>query len=774
MRILMMIAVIFLALTSAVCNGDNLVKDQDAILWTSGSGFEMLVKPPVLKDSKGVAIALALSSYTIDNNVAVGNYRFVKESEGKQIKGQCQVKLEVPDNNKADLIVYDINLNFDSPVRSDLTMELNLEVKNEIASQMILPAMTGNVQSYSLKNNAHGMAYFLMGKGSAGDGVRLALPAVNVEYDTAQLAIAADPYFGAGFSAQLSQSDSKATEVKVSCTYLASKVPLTSAERKFALLFHTDGVDGMLGNFYQTIPDIEAGPAWVHDIHLNYYDYLSQKGQGWFTHLDKLAEVIPQAYRKNVLVNLHGWYDYLGRYCYNSETKKLDNSWNALNNTDRQHPMSLADMHKRIRYAKDKGFRLAFYFADGVSSDSGLPEYRPEWQAKNEQGQPIKAWMGPGVIAQTYLMDPSNPDFQQWFMGRLNALLEEFGSEVDAFVWDETFQYRPGDLTQLNGDYAYGDRGMMILTSKLTKLVQSLHKVNPDLAFLTSDCLGSWGLEGHTALVSHGTYQDSRCDPIGWVSQMLNNYRNCLISCNWHPVSHASWNKFAAQEYGLSQGLSDGYGNYTGPAKMKPALLDEVIGLFLKNVTSKRQRTKYLVSYSDLIPEPQIGEQNWALASNGSVASASSIYSKVYGPAGVINGNRQDEGWGQGNGWASNPDLPMPQWLEVNFNESRNISRFIISTVEQNGFRGSLKWAVRNYEIQYWSETQNQWVTVVTESMDKVSKTRVHTLNKPLETTRFRVHITKSSPDNTARLLEVEAWGKMAPSGGLVIRLKLK
>jgi hypothetical protein len=354
----------------------------------------------------------------------------------------------------------------------------------------------------------------------------------------------------------------------------------------------------MLSNFYHTVPEIKPGPAWIHDIHLNYYDYLSQNGEGWYPNLKKLSEVIDEEYRKNVLVCLHGWYDYLGRYGYNMETKRMDGEWNAFNLTSLQREMSIADMYKRIRFAKDLGFRVALYYADGTSSDSGLPEYKKEWEAKDEQGEPFKCWMGPGVIAQTYAMDPSHPEVQQWFLDRTEALLKEFGKDIDALVWDETFQvvkdFGNGGLTKTETGYAYFDRGMMTIASEVTKKVQSWHKVNPDLAFLVSDILISSHV-GHTALVSHGTYQDSHCNPAYWPGGMLINYRNCLISCLWSPISKADRNRFAAEEYGLPQGLSDGYRDNTGPAKMNEELLGDVLARFLENVRSKRPRTKYLI-----------------------------------------------------------------------------------------------------------------------------------------------------------------------------------
>ena len=165
--------------------------------------------------------------------------------------------------------------------------------------------------------------------------------------------------------------------------------------------------------------------------------------------LRKLSRVIPEEYRKNVIVNLHGWYDYLGRYCYDVETKEMDDNWNAFNST------SLQASHDQGRHAQAHPFRKGswfsrssilcrrhkFRFGSSRNTDkNGKPRMR--------KGLPIKCWMGPGVIAQTYAMDPSNQEVKQWFLDRMEVLLKEFGTQVDAFVWDETFQFGAGMLTK--------------------------------------------------------------------------------------------------------------------------------------------------------------------------------------------------------------------------------------------------------------------------------------------------------------------------------------
>ena len=188
------------------------------------------------------------------------------------------------------------------------------------------------------------------------------------------------------------------------------------------------------------------------------------------------------------------------------------------------------------------------------------------------------------------MMDPSVPGLRDWYRGYLKALLDEYARDVDGFVWDETFYIRKNFISYPQGQPALADRAMMRLVSELTCLVQSYRDCNPDLVFLASDI-------GQTsyALVAHGTYQDSGCDPQDWGPSLWANYRNCLWSCNWFPVSKLSHNEMAAQQFGLPQGVSNGWGDNCGPSRMPPELLAAVLKRFTQNVDSHRQRLRYLV-----------------------------------------------------------------------------------------------------------------------------------------------------------------------------------
>ena len=319
-----------------------------------------------------------------------------------------------------------------------------------------------------------------------------------------------------------------------------------------------------------------------------YYDYLSDGGDGWFKGLQHLADKIPPKHRGRVACCLHGWYDYFQQYAYDHDKGKLLQEWTAFPGT-RKIPMSIEGMHKRIRFAKDLGFRLLLYFSDGTNSDSGALNFKPNFVFKNKDGKTLPGWKGPDSLGQPVRMDPSVPGLQEWYRGYLGALLEEYGREIDGLVWDETFYIPVGAVSYTRETPAYADRAMMRLVSDLSQMVQQCREVNPGLVFLASD-------NGQTpyALVAHGTYQDSVCDPRRWGSSMFFNYRNCLWSCNWYPIRRAEHNRIAAENFGLPQGLGNGWRDDKGPHEMPEDLLDQVLRRFIENVESGRQRMRYL------------------------------------------------------------------------------------------------------------------------------------------------------------------------------------
>jgi len=304
-------------------------------------------------------------------------YKVRLEQNGRRSNGNCRMTVRLPENTKSDFLLYDVKLSFERPVQCDVVVDYGFLVAGVVASQVVVPQRDGHVTILPIRKAAR-EAHFFLGQGSTTAGTSLALPAVGLKFDENALAIATDPYCGAAFRAKR-QDDGNGTHLTITTHYNGSLVPLVSERRKIALQFHSRGIDGTLRNFYHTIPEIEPAPEWVHDIQLNYYDYISDLGEGWYKDVETLAKRIPKKHRGKVICCLHGYYDYLARYSYDHKTGKLVATWNSYDFNARKVPMSIAEVHKRIKFAKNRGFRVAYYFGDGPASDNSSPYYRPEW-----------------------------------------------------------------------------------------------------------------------------------------------------------------------------------------------------------------------------------------------------------------------------------------------------------------------------------------------------------------------------------------------------------
>jgi hypothetical protein len=411
------------------------------------------------------------------------------------------------------------------------------------------------------------------------EGISLAIPMVSFESSVlgGRCTILTDPYFST-----LLDKD------WVEWTY-PKAVGLENGRetRTLALILHAGTPDDALNAFFRSgLSDVPAGPSWLHDIAMVDYDYLSDGGRGWFADIDALAEAVPEADRPQVLLCIHGWYDFVGRYCFDKNEGKLKPEWTAFSNFPNvkdKFPhsvpvaLTLKKMHERIAYAKSRGFRTALYFADGMSAGDGLADvYGPEhvlyWGG----------WQGPDTKGKTYCQNPLNPEVRSFFLSYIRALLQEYGKELDALVWDETFHVDTGSL----GSEAwpgYADRAMMRLVKDLTAEVHSFNRrAGRAVAFLASDCIGvfNWVSKPPYALVADGTYQDTHCDPAAWSYGIFPNYRNVLWSCNWDPLSTWDYTEFGVRNYQAAVAISNGWGDDFGFSEMSAEIKQKVLKLF--------------------------------------------------------------------------------------------------------------------------------------------------------------------------------------------------
>ncbi|MGA9363744.1 MAG: hypothetical protein WBW16_05180 [Bacteroidota bacterium] len=438
--------------------------------------------------------------------------------------------------------------------------------------------------------------YECAGGTGADESERLAIPMLD-EYSlesTLHIAQFADPFFSTGIHSSAGDSHGF-----VSCVFFQAAGRQQFQKRRFCCYLHTGDADTALRAFFRyTIPNCPPGPDWLHDIAMVDYDYLSKKGQGWYRDIDKLSELIAPVDRHRVLMTLHGWYDLLGHYSYDESAKKLLGEWITMPGSDKI-TMTPDDMHKRIAYAKERGFRVALYFADGMAIDSGAPNYSEDIIYRELDGQLRKHhWGGPDTIAQTYIMNPVHPKVHSFFHGYLKALLDEFGKEIDALNWDETFTTKIGDLSKDPPGYA--DRSFMLLCKELRDMVKA-H--NPEIAFLASDDTGLtlpqndgsyWrALPAQNALVFDGTFQDSQFYPTAWQYGLFPNYRNVLWSCNWQPFNHFDWTNTGVRVFGTPAPISNGWAEDKGISDCSEAEVKKILELF-EFKKNQRSRLRWL------------------------------------------------------------------------------------------------------------------------------------------------------------------------------------
>jgi hypothetical protein len=422
-------------------------------------------------------------------------------------------------------------------------------------------------------------------------GASLALPMISVPAPKGRVMIATDPYFSTLF-----------TPTTIAWTYPAQGGLENGLQKRTIFISRHEGSpDQSLNCFFRTVlPDVPPGPKWLHDIAMVDYDYMSDGGRGWYRDIDALAAAVPNADRHQVLFCLHGWYDFLGRYCFDSNTKKFDKAWTVFSSYEAAQKapmwgtiggervnvgfanckplaMSLKEVHARLKYARERGFRVGIYFADGMNAGDGLPGFDPacvlEWGG----------WPGADVKGRSYVQNPLQPKVRAFYLDYARALLEEFGPDIDMLNWDETFHIPAG---KLGNDAApgYADRAMMRLARDLTLMVDDYnHAHRRQIAFLTSDCLGAvYGPKDKApyALMAHGTYQDSWCQPQAWSHGIFPNYRNVLWSLCWWPMTKWDWIDFGVRHYQAAVSLSNGWGDDRGFSEMTDAQRARAMALF--------------------------------------------------------------------------------------------------------------------------------------------------------------------------------------------------
>jgi hypothetical protein len=172
-------------------------------------------------------------------------------------------------------------------------------------------------------------------------------------------------------------------------------------------------------------------------------------------------------------------------------------------------------------------------------------------------------------------------------------------------------------------------------------------------------------------------------------------------------------------------------------------------------------------------PERAALSTNYALASNGGTASASSKYDDNYTPIAAINGDVRGVHKGSdpssGSFWHSvAPGHTFPDWLEVDFSDKKEINEIDLFTTQDNwdaplpvteGMTFDT-YGLREFEVQYW-HYKFGWTTAASYTAAKPNNLvwNKFMLSPAVQTTRIRVLIHRSD-DGYSRIVELQAWGK--------------
>ena len=407
------------------------------------------------------------------------------------------------------------------------------------------------------------------------------------------VSIYADPYFSTSFghhSVQWTYSSQVGLEDGTE-TRQIEEAFLSPAKDLHSL------TDEAIDTFYKTVlADVPPGPRWLHDISMVSYDFMSKQGAGWKADLDALASSVPLNQRHRVMVTLHGWYDLVGKYSFTPNRKTLDSSWPSLIAPNLAQ-LDVTKIRARMSYAKDLGFKLGFYFADGLNSatDPRVDLAQNEDHILRHQGP--NSWAGPDMAgSRAVVLNPSHPDVYKFFVDLARAEVAAYGDLVDAYVWDETFYVTSGDLgtTRVPG---YTDRAFMRLTKEIASVIHQ--GPNNQAAFLTSDDLGLYPTVPPYALFADGDYQDANVKSVAWSYSIFPNYRNVAFGCNWWTKTRFNDMKFGVLNFQAPVAFTNGWADDFGFSEMSPGFREEFLKLF-----EWRSRFETQLRWYDSLPTP--------------------------------------------------------------------------------------------------------------------------------------------------------------------------
>jgi len=412
---------------------------------------------------------------------------------------------------------------------------------------------------------------------------RLAIPLLSETADGAPLRLTtfADPSFTTGFRLA---PDTAGPPGEVDWVLAGAKVPLRETEaRTIWTVIHAGTPDDALAVWTAAaFAGVPEGPAWRHDVALVHTDFLSRDGRGWLEDVDALARLVPETDRPKALLLLHGWYDAVGRYAYDAKAGAFDAAWTALPGAAGGGvPMSVAEVVRRLSYARERGFRAGLVFAEGLLACDGAKDAFPADQALARSAR-----TGPDQAGKALLLNPCHPRVQARFAAYHQALLEACGASLDALAWLETGDIAPGATGPAEAP-GYAARALMRMAQGLAA---ETTRARPGIAFLSGDACGPAAADASpVALMAHGTCPAGGYRP----SDLPYALFPCLRNAIW-PVPRGAQVPAAAQRdavlrLGVPVATSCGWGDEPGWARMGEAERDALIDLFRARAARPRR-----------------------------------------------------------------------------------------------------------------------------------------------------------------------------------------
>ena len=153
---------------------------------------------------------------------------------------------------------------------------------------------------------------------------------------------------------------------------------------------------------------------------------------------------------------------------------------------------------------------------------------------------------------------------------------------------------------------------------------------------------------------------------------------------------------------------------------------------------------------------------NFALAANGGVATASSVY-----PAPSVAASNANDGDRKGlSNWGSATPT-FPQWLQIDFAGGKSIAEIDVFNTQDNYLSPAeptetmtfSKYGLTRFDVQYWNGKFGTWATIPGGSVSGNNLVWRHFKFDAITTSKIRI-LCLGSPDSYSRIAEVEAWGK--------------